>query len=130
MRTAQHSEAKVLIFELDPHTDWFSKTSGPDCAKVPDSLKIETTFQAQRIQSNRIIHGPKIGGSWPFFTGLKPTGIPGILYGDHFTGGKRSFVLFGLSEGGKRLTVHYFNEIDIVPKLRGGFVKRYLKARV
>ena len=130
MKTPQLTEAKVLIFELDPHTDWFLKTSGPDFAKVPGSLKIETTFQSQRIQSTRIIHGPKIGGSWSFFTGLKPTGIPGVLYGDHFIGGKRSFVLFALSEGGKRLTVHYFNEIDIVPRLRVGFVKRYLKARV
>lgn len=123
-------DAKVCHFELNPETGWYVQIHCPiGFTKIPSELKVEETRRPEKINSEFVIHSRKKDGRYLFFTGLLPTRVPDLYFGDFFeyvNGQKKnSFCLFAFSEANRRLTIHFFNGFKLYPNRRELFIADY-----
>ncbi len=129
--SATKAEAKVLSYSLNPETGWFVQTDCPaGFTKVPAELRVERTQRPDIVQqAKHVIRSRKVGGRYPFFTGLIPAGLPFWYFGDvyEFRNGKKvnSFCLFHFAEAHQRLTIHFFNSFKLYPNRRATFIADY-----
>lgn len=97
---------------------------------VPSKLKLERAYTKRYLESGRT-HVIRSLDSQPhsFFTGLDTFNAKeGVYYGNHLKSkGKRSFCVFRFTGDANSLSLYYYNEYEVFPRLRAKFIGRLLK---
>jgi hypothetical protein len=112
-------DCRIYIYNQDKSTKWYLPTEQTAQLNpiIKGDLKIDET-RTGTIKAPFVIHGRQLNKSFEFFTGMKPTGVKGWSYGDTFRNGKKSIILFSLSEDKSILRVYYFNAFYPAPNLK------------
>ena len=97
----------TLRYVLNLETGCYELSNAPvGFSRMPPIVKVEPTQETDRIRTQHLLRGRN--GKWDkrILTGIAPI-TEGWYYGDHFTNGKKSLIVFHFSEDKQELVAYY-----------------------
>ncbi|MEK6477182.1 hypothetical protein WJR50_06600 [Catalinimonas sp. 4WD22] len=111
---------EIIRYVLDHESGCYNLSFAPvGFNRMPFRLKVERTFNRQKIGSDMVISGSLNGKK--FFTGIRPIS-ENWFYGDQLYKGKKYLLLFQFSPDNQELRVYY--NLNVYPTYKSVRAKR------